>query len=193
MTFPLSLSGSVVGRKVEQRFGLLGVARLLKMAELVVERADPAGKRISGVLAWGDFQAALHCTQAEATEFLAYCEQARAIDRGHDDGRLRLVLVGELAALVVPPETPKQQQGRTLFDTPEQWALWFAEDLNCPPYLRNDPATRRLFRHWCASNVTLDEVEAATAKALAQGEAPHPAVLHDHIKALRQDKLRAVD
>lgn len=189
--FPAGLSEMVIGRKVEQRFGLMGLGRLLKLIELVGERADASAP--TAVIAWGDFLAALHCDQEAAGDFLSYCEHARVLDRGNDDGRLRITLVGELAARLVPPESlAATSPGRQLFDTEKQWAEWFKSDLNCPPYLANDPVTRQLFRRWCATNVTTDEVEAATERAIKAGEAPQPAILHDHLKALRVDKLRAL-
>lgn len=193
--FPVGLSEMTIGRKVEQRFGLLGLARLLKLVELVMERADRSTTvpGLSAVVAWGDFLAALHCNHEDAGEFLNYCDHARVLDRGNEDGRLRLTLVGELVARLVPSEAPPLAVGaRQLFDTDKQWAEWFKADLNCPPYLLNDSATRQLFRRWVATNVTTDEVEAATARAIKASEAPHPAVLHDHLKALRVDKLRAL-
>lgn len=192
-TFPLGLSGMVIGRKVEQRFGLLGIGRLLKLVELVIERADGSRAAPTAVVAWGDFLAALHCNQEDAGEFLTYCDHARVLDRGDEDGRLRLTLVGELVARFAPPDAPAKAIGeRLLFSTDKQWAEWFKSDLNCPPFLLNDSATRQLFRRWCATNVTVDEVEAATERAIKASEAPHPAVLHDHLKALRLDKLRAL-
>jgi hypothetical protein len=191
--FPVGLSEMVIGRKIEQRFGLMGLARLLKVIELVKERADASAPVPVAVVAWGDFLAALHCDHEAAGDFLSYCEHARVLDRGNDDGRLRITLVGELAARLAPPQaltvTPA---GRQLFDTEKQWAEWFKSELTCPPYLANDPVTRQLFRRWCATNVTTDEVEAATERAIKAGEAPHPAILHDHLKALRVDKLRAL-
>lgn len=191
--FPIGLSGMVIGRKVEQRFGMLGLARLLKLVELVLERADGSTTAPSAVVAWGDFQAALSCNQEEAGEFLSYCDHARVLDRGNEDGRLRLTLVGELVARLVPTEAPPLVSGaRQLFDSDKQWAEWFKADLNCPPYLVNDPATRQLFRRWVVTNVTTDEVETATERAIKASEAPHPAVLHDHLKALRVEKLRAL-
>lgn len=191
--FPVGLSEMVIGRKVEQRFGLLGIGRLLKLVELVLERADGSRTAPSAVLAWGDFLAALHCNQEDAGEFLSYCDHARVLDRGDEDGRLRLTLVGELVARFAPADAPAKVMGeRLLFSTDKEWVEWFKSDLNCPPYLLNDSSTRQLFRRWCATNVTVDEVEAATARAIKAGEAPHPAVLHDHLKALRLDKLRAL-
>ncbi|MEE1883367.1 hypothetical protein V0R55_24695 [Pseudomonas soli] len=191
MTVPaLCLVKAVVGRKVEQRFGLVGLARLLKLVELVADRADPGAKRPSAVMAWGDLLGAIQCDQPAAQEFLVYCEHARVLDRGNDGGRVRLSLAGELVSLLVdaPAAAPK---ARTLFDREQQWADWFAADLDLPPHLRNDPETRRLFRHWCASNVTVDEVEQAAMRAVAEGRAPSPAILHEHIKALRLEKIRA--
>jgi len=189
--FPVGLSELVIGRKIEQRFGLLGLGRLLKLVELIRDRADASAP--VAVIAWGDFLAALHCDQEAAGDFLSYCEHARVLDRGNDDGRLRITLVGELAARLAPPvSVTATAPGRQLFDTEKQWAEWFKAELTCPPYLANDPVTRQLFRRWCATNVTTDEVEAATERAIKAGEAPHPAVLHDHLKALRVDKLRAL-
>ena len=192
--FPVGLSAMVIGRKVEQRFGLIGLGRLLKLVELVTERANPAGALLTAVVAWGDFLAALDCDQETAGDFLSYCDHARVLDWSTEDGRLRLTLVGELWARLVPAEVPVQAMGdRQLFTTAKQWVEWFKVDLNCPPYLLNDTATRQLFRRWCVNNITTDEVEAATARAIKAGEAPHPAVLYDHLKALRGEKLRALN
>lgn len=187
---PLQLVQAVIGRKVEQRFGLPGLARLFKLAELITTRADSGGKRLSAVMAWGDLLRALQCDQAAAQEFLTYCDHARVVDRKNEGERVRLSLVGELATLLAGPESAAAV-ARTLFVSDEQWAEWFAADLNLPPHLRNEPETRRVFRLWCASNVTVDEVEAAAIRATNAREAPHPHVLHNHIKALRQEKIRA--
>lgn len=187
---PWLCSSLVISRKLEQRFGLIGMARLLKLVELVTERL-PAEGPPSVVLAWGDFLTELSCNQEQAVEFLAYCDHARVLDQATEDGRLRLTLVGELASRLRPavPTPLPQASGRQLFDTDKQWAVWFKDELSCPPYLANDPLTRQLFRRWCATNVTVDEIEAATERALQASEAPHPAVLHEHLKAIRQTKI----
>lgn len=189
----IGISNWVITKKLEQRFGTLGVGQLVKLVELVATRAEASRKGPTMVIAWGDFLAALGCNVETATEFLTYCEQARAIDRGNDEGRLRITFVGELASLLAEPQAlPVQAPGRILFETDGQWADWFKADLNCPPYLANDPYTRQLFRRWCVSNVTLDEIEEATKRAIERGEAPQPAVLNDYLKALRQEKLSAL-
>lgn len=187
---PWLCSSLVISKKLEQRFGLIGLARLLKLGELVTERL-PADGPPSVVLAWGDFLTELSCNQEQAVEFLAYCGHAGVLDQATEDGRLRLTLVGELASRLRPvaPTPLPQASGRQLFDTDKQWATWFKDELSCPPYLANDPLTRQLFRRWCATNVSVDEIEAATERALQAGEAPHPAVLHDYLKAIRQTKI----
>lgn len=186
---PAGLSGLVISRKLEQRFGLLGFARMVKLVELVAELSDDDSPA-SAVVAWGDFMIAVGCNHEAAGEFLAYCEQARVIDRANEDGRLRLSLVGELADMVIseapPPPVPA---GPVLFTTEKQWTAWFIAELNCPPYLANDPTTRQLFRRWCATNVTIDEVEAAVELAIKASEAPTPAALHDHLKTVRNTKI----
>ena len=186
---PPGISGLVISRKLEQRFGLAGFARLVKLVELVADMSA-ADSPATAVVAWGDFMIALGCNHDAAGEFLAYCEQARVIDRATDDGRLRLTLLGDLAVMVTseapPPPVPA---GPVLFATDTQWTAWFIEELNCPPYLANDPATRQLFRRWCATNVTIDEVQAAIELAIKASEAPMPAALHDHLRTVRNTKI----
>jgi len=185
----LGWSELVIAKKVEQRFGLMGLARLLKLVELVVERL-PADGPLSVVVAWGDYLAALHCNHDTAREFLAYCDHARVLDQATEDGRLRLTLVGELASRLRPVDlAPQHPVGRLLFDTDKQWAEWFKDEWSCPPYLANDPYTRKIFRRWCATNVTVDEMLAAIELAKDAAEAPLPAALHDHLKVVRQTKI----
>ena len=55
---PAGLSGLVIAKKLEQRFGLLGFARMVKLVELVAELSAPDASP-SAVVAWGDFILAL--------------------------------------------------------------------------------------------------------------------------------------
>lgn len=188
--WPFRLFDLTVFRKVDQRFGMLGAARLIRLIELVLEQVADSDQPLTAVMAWGDFMTAMSCNSEQAAEFLAYCDHARAIDRADVDGRLSLTLVGELAARFRPADSgPRPVPGRVLFETDKQWAEWFKGELNCPPYLANDPSCRRIFRRWCATNVTVDEMEAAIERAMKAGEAPSPAVLHDHLRAYRQAKI----
>lgn len=185
---PAGLSELVISRKLEQRFGLLGFARMVKLVELVANLSTPDSPA-SAVVAWGDFMIAVGCNQETAAEFLAYCDQARVLNRGNEDGRLRLTLLGELAAMVTSEAAPIVEGAPVLFATDKQWINWFIAELNCPAYRAHDPATRQLFRRWCATNVTVEEAEAAVELAIKASEAPLPAALHDHLKTVRNTKI----
>jgi hypothetical protein len=185
---PAGLSGLVIAKKLEQRFGMLGFARMVKLVELVAEMTAPA-EVPSVVVAWGDLLIALGCNAQDAGDFLTYCEHARVLDRGNDDGRARLTLLGELAALLDDAAPSAAPALPVLFTQEQQWVEWFKEEWACPPYLANDPCTRQLFRRWIATNVTIEEVEAAVELAKEAREAPTPAALHDHLKTVRNTKI----
>ena len=185
---PAGLSTLVIVRKVEQRFGLLGFARLLKLVELVADAATVPAPG-SAVVAWGDALQALGCGQDDAAEFLTYCEHALVLERSGSEGRLRLTLRGELAAMLVEAVHDAPPPAPMLFCTEQQWADWFMADLNCPPYLANDAGSRQLFRRWIATNVTVTEAEAAMQRVIEAREAFSPAVLHDHLAAVRKAKI----
>lgn len=183
------LSGSVIVRKVEQRFGFPGYARLIKLLELM-SVAGPVVEGAPVVMPWADVLEVLQTGDMHAREFLKYCEDAKALRVTRDDGRFQVTLFGELAALMASaPTVPAVVAGPVLFETDEQWADWFATDLDCPPYLVNDASTRQLFRRWCATNVTVAEVEAAIELAIKAKEESHPAALHDHLKTVRNTKI----
>lgn len=185
---PAGLSGLVIVRKVEQRFGLLGFARLLKLVELVADAATVPAPA-SAVVAWGDALQALGCGQDDAAEFLTYCEHAQVLERSGSEGRLRLTLRGELEAMLVEASADAPRPAPVLFATEQQWVDWFLADLDCPPYLANDVMSRQLFRRWIATNVTVEEAEAAMQRVIEAREAFSPAVLHDHLAAVRKAKI----
>lgn len=183
------LSELVIVRKVEQRFGFPGYARLVKLLELI----GGAGPVVDGepvVMPWADVLEIWQLADMRSREFLKYCEEANALRVTRDDGLFQVTLCGELAALMASaPMVPAVSAGPVLFETEDQWAAWFAADLNCPPYLANDACTRQLFRRWCATNVTVAEVEAAVELAIKAKEEPLPAALHDHLKTVRNTKI----
>ncbi|MEH6353834.1 hypothetical protein [Pseudomonas sp. 3JA] len=183
------LSALVVVRKVEQRFGFAGYARLVKLLELI-SACGPVAEGEPIALPWADVLESLQAGDMHAREFLSYCEEAKALRVTRDAGQLLVTLGGELVALMASaPVVPAVAAGPVLFETDDQWAEWFAADLNCPPYLANDAATRYLFRRWCATNVTVAEVEAAVELAIKAKEAPLPAALHDYLKTVRNTKI----
>ncbi|SFB46270.1 hypothetical protein [Azotobacter beijerinckii] len=185
---PGGLSALVIARKLEQRFGLVGFARLFKLVELVADAATVPAPA-SAVLAWGDVLQGLGCGQDDTVEFLTYCEHAQVLDRASDDGRLRLTLRGDLAAMLIDPPAVSVPATPVLFTHEQQWIDWFLAEWSCPPYLAAEPSTRQLYRRWIASNVTVEEAEDASARVMAAREVPVPAVFHDHLMAVRKEKI----
>ena len=183
------LSDLVVVRKVEQRFGFAGYARLIKLLELISSMRPAVDESPVGI-AWADVLEALQADDLRAREFLAYCEDARALRVTRPEGTFEVELCGELVALMASaPAVLSSVSGRVPFESEKEWVDWFAADLNCPPYLANDACTRQLFRRWCAVNVTVAEIEAAVELAIGAKEAPHPAALNEHLKTVRKKKL----
>lgn len=182
------LSGLVVVRKLEQRFGMVGFGRLVKFLELVGE-ADPVADGGPVVVAWADALESLQAGDSVVWEFLTYCEKAGVLRVMREEGRLQVMLCGELCALMASTPVVSAMPGPVLFESDEQWADWFAADLNCPPHLASDVQTRRLFLRWCATNVTVAEVEAAIELAVGDKRAPLPAVLHEYLKTVRNNKI----
>lgn len=181
------LSALVLVKKLESRYGLLGFARLVKLLELVAEKPAAAPDE-PVVLAWADVLESLQVNDLMCFEFLAFCENAKALRVTRDESRLQLKLCGELDALMA--NAPVQAgSGPVLFETPEQWAEWFATDLGCPPHVATDPLNRQRFRRWCATNVTVTEVEAAIELAIKASQAPTPTALHEHLRTVRTTKI----
>ena len=181
------LSALVIARKVEQRFGLEGFARLVKLLELIAESPTPTPEQPFHLLHWADVLEGLLANQATALELIGYCENARALRITQQDGFIEVVMGDELAGLMSP--APVAVANVLLFQKESQWAEWFATDLNCPPHLVKDPYTLKTFRRWCATNVTVIEVEAAIELAVKDHKAPSPEVLHDFLKIVRKTKI----
>jgi hypothetical protein len=178
----------VIVRKLEQRFGVVGFGRLIKVLELVGEVSLSVADEPC-VIAWADVLEGLQADDMKAWEFLTYCEKAGALCVTRDEGRLQVTLCGELAALMANAPAALVMPGPVLFESDEQWAEWFTADLNCPPHLASDAQTRRLYLRWCATNVTVAEIEAAIELAVGDGRAPLPAVLHEYLKTVRNNKI----
>lgn len=182
------LSSLVIVRKLEQRFGVVGFGRLIKVLELVGE----VSLRVANepfVIAWADVLEGLQADDTKAWEFFTYCEKAGALRVTREEGRLQVTLCGELDALMANAPVASVMPVPVLFESDDQWAEWFAADLNCPPHLASDAQTRRIYLRWCATNVTVAEVEAAIELAIGDGRAPLPAVLHEYLKTVRNNKI----
>ena len=180
LNWPAGFSTRPVVLKVEQRFGLAGFARLIKLLELFA--ASPL--RDKGVIElpvseWAD---ALQAGPLNASVLLDYLSSDGWLSqaRGEEPGAPLRVTLTDFADFLPALDMPK---------TAEQWCAWFTSELSMPDQHGTDPDNQALFRRWCATNVTIDEVEAAVELAIKASEAPTPAALHDHLKTVRNTKI----
>lgn len=180
---PADLSAQPLARKVEQRFGLVGFARLVKLLELLAASAERDACVIA--LPASDWEEALQVGRADLDTFLAYLEAAGWLsrDQGAEPGApLRVTLLQ--AETLLPAATDPQ-----LFSRANQWAQWCTAELGMPPGVTSDPYTLQLFRRWCASNVTLDEMQEAVQLAIAKHNSLKPTDLHEMLQAVRRTRL----
>lgn len=177
-----AFSAQPVVRKVEQRFGLAGFARMVKIIELLA--TSPARNTGAVALRPSDWRDALQCGEQELTEFLAYLQKAGWLAVAQEDAAAPLVVTLANAALYLPDGADPQ-----LFTTPAQWADWCSVDLSFPAWLISDPATQALFRRWCASNVTTQEMAEAVNLAIAGGVNLSPVELHEQLQTVRRQRI----
>ena len=176
-------SAQPVARKVEQRFGLAGFARMVKILELLACSATArAGVITMPVSDWLD---ALQCGTHELDEFLRYLTKAGwlATEQGEDPGAPLAVTVTNAATYLPAAADPQ------LFTEAAQWRAWCSAELAFPAWLLDDAATQRLFRLWCAVNVTTDELQQAVDAAIATKGDLSPATIHDQLNAIRRARL----
>jgi len=181
-TFSLSgdFSALPIVLKVEQRFGLPGYARLIKLLELFA--SSPS--RDAGVieLPVSDWVDALQAGPQDVNALLAYLAKADwlTLDQGEEPGAPLRVTLADYATFLPPLELPK---------IADQWRRWFEFELSMPPLLGKDPYTQDLFRRWCATNVTIEEMELAIELARNANTAPSPPALHEFLKTVRNTKI----
>lgn len=188
LRLPADLSTQTTVRKVEQRFGLPGFARLVKLLELLA--ASPYRDACVIELAASDWLEALQIGRADFDAFLAYLAAANwlTVDTSEEPGaplRVTLLQAGALLPTALDPQ---------LFTKACQWSAWCVAELGMPPALTKDPYNQQLFRRWCASNVTVLEAADAVQAAIAKQNSLSPAALHDELQLIRRarlDKARA--
>jgi len=175
-------SAQPVARKVEQRFGLAGFARVVKILELLACSPDAA----TGIIAMpaSDWLDALQCGRHELDEFLRFLQAAGWLTAEPSEPGTPLAVTVTNAAAFLPDAADPQ-----LFTRPEQWRAWCSVDLAFPQWLLDDPATQRLFRIWCAVNVTTEELQAAACAAIDAKAALSPATLHEQLNIIRRARL----
>jgi hypothetical protein len=183
LNLPPYFSSLPIVLKVEQRFGLAGYARLVKLLELFTTSSDRAAGLIE--LPPSDWRGALQAGPLELSLFLDYLAQDGWLsqEQGAEPGaplRITLADPGPFLPMLAEPE---------LFKCADQWRAWFTEQLNMPELTAKDPYVTQLFRRWVANNVTTQEIEAAIELARRANVGPSPAALHDFMKTVRNTKI----
>ena len=183
ISLPANFSAMPVVLKVEQKFGLAGMARLVKLLELLA--ISPA--RSSGVveLSSGEWYEALQLSPVSLGPFITYLSHAgflKAEQPADSHAPLRVTILDFLPYLSIA-EAP------ALFALPEQWSAWCVHELGRPPSIATAPESVRVFLRWCATNVTVQEIEAAVELAIKASEAPTLTALHKHWKTVRTTKI----
>lgn len=176
-------SAQPVARKVEQRFGLAGFARMVKILELLACSPNAATGIVS--MPASDWLDAMQCYRHELDEFLRFLQAAGWLVFAQDEaaGAPLVVTVTNAAALLPTAADPQ------LFTTAAQWRDWCSVELAFPAWLLDDQSTQRLFRLWCAVNVTTEELLQAVAAAIDTKGDPSPATIHDQLNVLRRARL----
>lgn len=178
---PVGLSGTAVARKVEQRFGLVGYARLLKVIEAWAVSRDASLGVVE--LPIEDWQSQLQASPVDVKGFFNYLAAANwVIWKEASPGSLRVTLRHCIDWI------PDAELG--LYAKPEQWAAWAQSELGLPPSDALDPYVFGFFRHWCASNVTVNDAMEALTSRLERNMSIAPADLHDELINQRRQRLQ---
>lgn len=180
LSLPSNFSTLPIVLKVEQRFGLAGFARLVKLLELFA--ASPS--RDAGVieLPVSDWVDALQAGPHDVAVLLDYLSKDGWLSQEQADepGAPLRITLSRFEDFLPPLELPK---------VADQWRRWFEIELSMPPLLGKDPYTQDLFRRWCATNVTIEEMESAIELARMANTAASPTALHDYLKTVRNTKI----
>lgn len=177
-----NLSDQVLVRKVEQRFGLAGYARLCKVFELVAQGNGVASHSRSD---WVDV---LQCDGVALDGFLSYCVQAGGLETSQSDGANGLLSIRVVEREALCPSVVPGIASSVLPRKADEWVAWCRTELNLPGWQLHEASTRRMFARWCAVNVTTEEAARAIEAAGAAGEVS-PAAIHDHLNILRRERV----
>jgi len=182
LSLPPDFSALPIVLKVEQRFGPPGFARLVKLLEQFA--ASPS--RCAGLieLAASDWRDALQVGPLELNLFLSYlaADGFLVMEQGAEPGSPLRITLADFPAFLPPLQLPR---------VANEWRLWFVTELGLSEDQGKDPYNQSLFRRWCATNVTIEEMNAAVELAIKDGAGFSPASLHTFLKTVRQTKLEA--
>jgi hypothetical protein len=180
LSLPSSFSSQPIALKIEQRFGLPGFARLLKLLEQLAESPSPESGVIE--LPASDWREVLQVGQLELHVFLSYLasDGFLALEQDPEPGSPLRVTLAAPNDFLPPLQLPK---------VANQWRQWLTSHQGLSELQGKDPYNQSLFRRWCATNVTIDEMNAAIELANKAGTALEPASLHAFLTTVRKDKL----
>lgn len=182
LNLPSGFSTSVVARRVENRYGLAGFARLIKLLEILASSDTASGGIVP--LPRSDWSGALGVSDEELYDYLGALMRFGwlTFSEGAEPGA-PLVVVFCQADDYLPRAEP------LLFTSPDQWAFWCETELNMRREVAGDPLTLGLFRRWCASNVTVTEMHQACEEAAPHNAELTPSVLHAQLQSVRRARL----
>lgn len=173
------LSENSTAQALISRLGLVGFARLIK----IVEECTDAGQV---AMSWSDWLSTLACTRDQFDELLTVLDKLGAFRASQAEGvsaPLMLSMGQPLQFLLAKPDP-----ATVVFTKAAQWADWMAVELAAPNWCVTDPDSQELFRRWCASNVTLAEMQQA-AELAAQVPDLTPNGLHAAWKQVRAARV----
>lgn len=170
---------------IEQHFSLVGFARYVKVLSLVASAGDGGGVTLS----WEAWAASLAAQPEALSEFFNYCQE-QGVFTVEDDGEQ--VALGCPSLLQEVSSEPAKPSVATplLFTHPDEWVSWFIEEMAYPPKIANRADNVRMFRRWCASNVTVDEMNTAVQLTIKAGTGLGTPALHGHLQALRAQRIK---
>ena len=182
LSLPPNFSALPIVLKIEQRFGAAGFARLIKLLEQFAASPSRGAGLIE--LAPSDWRDVLQVGPLELNVFLAYLETAGflVLEQGAESGSPLRVTLADFSAFLPSLQLPR---------VANEWRLWFAAELGLSEDQGKDPYNQSLFRRWCATNVTIDEMNAAVELAIKDGAGLAPASLHNFLMTVRKEKLEA--
>lgn len=180
LSLPPGFSALPIVLKIEQRFGAAGFARLVKLLELFA--ASPSRGVGLIELPASDWRDALQVGPLELSVFLSYLTSDGFLlqEQGAEPGSPLRVTISDFSAFLPPLQLPR---------VANEWRLWFAAELGLTEDHGKDPYNQSLFRRWCATNVTIEEMNAAVELAIKDGTGFGPANLHALLMTVRKDKL----
>lgn len=164
---------------VIKQLGMAGFGRLMRIVEECTDNGQVA-------LSWSDWLSTLECTRDQFDELLSTLVKLEAFTATQDEGVSAplMLTMGQRLRFVLKKPDP----ATVVFLSAAQWSEWLAVELAAPAWLIKDPASQELFRRWCASNVTLAEIQQAAERGALVHDVS-PVGLHEQWKKIRAERV----